>query len=282
VVQGHASDAALPPEDRKLFGNPQPSVLTPGTNSSPPRRALGGGRRVALLFLPARPRAMDGSLENARILPICPSAHKLAAADRLFPGQITKEVNMLRFGLVAVALTALTTPAATAQDKNPVVVIETSMGNIKVELFKDKAPITVENFLKYVEDKHYDNTVFHRVIKGFMIQGGGYSKEMEEKKTRASIKNEAGNGLSNVRGTIAMARTKNPDSATAQFFINVVNNNRLDRTPGPGNEGYAVFGQVVDGMDVVDAIRAVETGAMDVPVKQVVIKSIRLIEKAKK
>jgi cyclophilin family peptidyl-prolyl cis-trans isomerase len=186
---------------------------------------------------------------------------------------------MLRFSLFAIVLGALTASAAPAQEKNPVVVIETSLGEIKVELFKDKAPITVKNFLKYVEDGHYDGTIFHRVIKGFMIQGGGMTTKMEEKKTRAPIKNESDNGLSNVRGTIAMARTPNPDSATAQFFINVENNSRLDRKTGPGNEGYAVFGQVIEGMKVVDEIRSVETGRNDVPTKQVEIKRIRLVDK---
>jgi cyclophilin family peptidyl-prolyl cis-trans isomerase len=189
---------------------------------------------------------------------------------------------MLRFGVFAIALTALATTAVPPQDKNPVVLIETSLGNIKVELYKDKAPKTVGNFLKYVDDKHYDDTIFHRVIKDFMVQGGGLDRNMKPKKTREPIKNEAGNGLSNVRGTLAMARTGDPDSATAQFFINVKANPHLDRKSGPGNEGYAVFGIVVDGIDVVDAIRAVETGPKDVPVKQVVIKSIRLIEKDKK
>jgi cyclophilin family peptidyl-prolyl cis-trans isomerase len=188
---------------------------------------------------------------------------------------------MLRYSLLAVAFGVLTASSAPAQEKNPVVVFETSMGKIKVELFKDKAPITVKNFLKYVEDGHFDNTIFHRVIKDFMIQGGGLTTDMKEKKPREPIKNEAGNGLSNVRGTIAMARlpVADPDTATAQFFINVVDNTRLDRKPGAGKEGYAVFGQVIEGMDVVDQIRAVETGKNDVPTKQVVIKSIRLVEK---
>ena len=186
---------------------------------------------------------------------------------------------MQRFGCFAIVLGALTASAAPAQEKNPVVVVETSMGRFKIELFKDKAPITVKNFLQYVEDGHYDNTVFHRIIKNFMCQGGGLTTAMKEKKARAPIKNEAGNGLSNVRGTIAMARTDDPDSATCQFFINVVDNTRLDRKPGAGNEGYAVFGQVIEGMDVVDQIRAVETDKRDVPIKQVVIKRIRLVEK---
>jgi peptidyl-prolyl cis-trans isomerase B (cyclophilin B) len=159
----------------------------------------------------------------------------------------------------------------------PVVLMETSLGSIKIELNEDKAPITVKNFLAYVDEKFYDNTIFHRVIDGFMIQGGGFEPGMTQKTTKTPIKNES--GLSNVRGTIAMARTNNPDSATCQFFINVVDNTRLDRKPGPGNEGYAVFGQVIDGMDVVDEIRAVETDRRDMPTQQVVIKRIRLVEK---
>jgi cyclophilin family peptidyl-prolyl cis-trans isomerase len=159
------------------------------------------------------------------------------------------------------------------QAKNPVVVMETSLGTIKIELFEDKAPITVQNFLKYTDDKHYDGTIYHRVIKDFMIQGGGKDEKMNMKQTRAAIKNEAGNGLSNVRGTIAMARTNNPDSATCQFFINVVDNAKLDKSGS--NAGYCVFGKVIEGMDVADKIRAVRTSEEDVPVESVVIKSVK-------
>lgn len=134
----------------------------------------------------------------------------------------------------------------------------TSKGDIVIELDRAKAPVTVENFLKYVKKGQYDGTVFHRVIKDFMIQGGGFDKEMNEKPTEAPIKNEATNGLSNRRGTIAMARTNDPNSATAQFFINVVDNGMLDARPG--SAGYAVFGKVIRGMEVCDAIRAVPTG----------------------
>ena len=149
--------------------------------------------------------------------------------------------------------------------KNPLVVIETSKGPIKVELFADKAPATVQNFLGYVDDKFYDGTIFHRVIDGFMIQGGGFEPGLKKKPTKPPIQNEAGNGLSNASGTIAMARTNLPDSATAQFYINVVDNGyRLDRTgPGPRQAGYCVFGKVIDGMDVVNKIKAVETGEKD-------------------
>ena len=157
--------------------------------------------------------------------------------------------------------------------------METSMGTIKIELNAAKAPITVENFLKYVDDKHYDGTIFHRVIADFMIQGGGFQPGLREKRTRDPIKNESGNGLSNERGAIAMARTNDPDSATAQFFINVKDNPGLDRARARDGVGYAVFGRVIDGMDVVDKIRRVETesrgGHDDVPVKDVIIRSVR-------
>ena len=160
---------------------------------------------------------------------------------------------------------------------NPVVLLETSMGNIKVELKPQEAPITVSNFLTYLKEGHYDGLIFHRVIRGFMVQGGGFTKEMREKRpAHPPIKNEAGNGLKNDRGTLAMARTGVVDSATAQFFINVVNNdflNHVDNTPR--GFGYAVFGKVVEGMEVVDKIRAVPTGRVsmfqDVPKEAVTI-----------
>ncbi len=160
------------------------------------------------------------------------------------------------------------------------VVIETSMGNIEVELNKEKAPITVDNFLKYVEKKHYDGTIFHRVISSFMIQGGGHKEDLSEKSTDKPIKNEADNGLKNDKYTLAMARTGVVDSATAQFFINVVDNPFLNfRSPDPRGYGYAVFGKVTSGTDVVDKIKAVPTtskmGMDDVPEKPVMIKTIR-------
>jgi cyclophilin family peptidyl-prolyl cis-trans isomerase len=158
---------------------------------------------------------------------------------------------------------------------NPVVEIKTSLGTIEVELFEDKAPITVKNFLRYVEDKHYDGTIFHRVISDFMIQGGGLDRSLREKRTRDPIKNESTNGLENKRGTIAMARTPDPDSATAQFFINVKDNDFLDRARARDKVGYCVFGKVIRGMDVVDKIRNVPTGPRDVPKTDVVIESIR-------
>ncbi|HET6419347.1 MAG TPA: peptidylprolyl isomerase [Geobacteraceae bacterium] len=174
--------------------------------------------------------------------------------------------------------TAITSGAAA---KNPEVLVKTSMGDIKIELFPDKSPLTVKNFLSYVKDGFYNGTVFHRVIPGFMIQGGGFMADMKMKQTGRPVKNEAGNGLKNDRGTVAMARTADPDSATSQFFINVVNNDGLNR-PMPDGYGYAVFGKVVEGMDVVDKIAAVKTGSrmvfQDVPVTPVVIKSITLIK----
>jgi peptidyl-prolyl cis-trans isomerase B (cyclophilin B) len=176
--------------------------------------------------------------------------------------------------------------AGSARAANPVVVMETSMGTVKIELYEDKAPITVKNFLGYVEDKFYDNTLFHRVMDGFMVQGGGFEPGLKQKKTKEQIKNESANGLSNLRGTIAMARTKEADSATSQFFINVVDNVRLDKAKFQDGVGYCVFGRVIDGMDVVDKIRVVETttrdGHDDVPVKDVVIKSVRVEKKDKK
>ncbi len=161
---------------------------------------------------------------------------------------------------------------------NPVVIMDTSMGPIKIELYEDKAPITVKNFLSYVDKQHYDGKIFHRVIEDFMIQGGGYDKDQKESKTDPAIKNESTNGLKNERGTIAMARTNNPNSATAQFFINVKNNDSLNNSAN--NPGYCVFGRVIDGMDVVDKIRNVKTAAKgmfdkDVPVDDVVIKSVK-------
>lgn len=165
-------------------------------------------------------------------------------------------------------------------DDNPQVVMETSLGTVKIELFARKAPMSVENFLQYVDAKFYDGTIFHRVIPDFMIQGGGFEPGMTEKPTRAPIVNEAGNRLANARGTLAMARTNDPNSATAQFFINVKDNHPLNRTGT--SAGYAVFGRVIEGMKVVDDIQWVSTGTRgghgDVPVKDVVIKSIRRLE----
>ena len=156
----------------------------------------------------------------------------------------------------------------------------TSMGTINLELYPDKAPVTVENFVDYAKKGHFNGTIFHRVISDFMVQGGGFTPDMNEKETGAGIQNEAGNGLSNTRGTIAMARTGDPNSATAQFFINTVDNFKLDRGAEPGGFGYAVFGKVTKGMDVVDKIRAVKTTTRgpheNVPVNPVTIKSVKV------
>ena len=162
--------------------------------------------------------------------------------------------------LLAAAFSAaslLATPAFS--QANPKVRLSTSAGDIVLELYPEKAPKTVENFLQYVREQHYDGTIFHRVIDGFMIQGGGFTADFQQKATRAPIALEAANGLKNDRGTIAMARTGNPNSATAQFFINVVNNPMLN-APNPDGYGYAVFGKVVQGMDTVDKIKVVATG----------------------
>ncbi|MDR6428523.1 peptidyl-prolyl cis-trans isomerase A (cyclophilin A) [Variovorax paradoxus] len=169
--------------------------------------------------------------------------------------------------------------AVHAQQPGPRVKLATSAGDILVELDQAKAPQTVENFLQYVKDKHYDGTVFHRVIDGFMIQGGGFTADMQQKPTRAPIPLEAGNGLKNDRYTIAMARTGNPNSATSQFFINVKNNDSLN-APNPDGYGYTVFGRVVAGTEVVDKIRAVQTGNKggmpNVPLEPIIIKSATL------
>lgn len=159
--------------------------------------------------------------------------------------------------------------------------IDTSMGTITLELNEEKAPETVRNFVKYAEDGHYDGTIFHRVIDGFMIQGGGFTKSMDQKSTREPIRNEAMNGLKNERGTIAMARTMVVDSATSQFFINLVDNAFLDfSSPTPQGFGYAVFGKVIDGMNVVDSIAKVKTGFsgphQNVPEEAIVIKKVTI------
>jgi peptidyl-prolyl cis-trans isomerase A (cyclophilin A) len=180
-------------------------------------------------------------------------------------------------GTPAVSAPAEAQRPAAAKKEDNVVLIKTSKGEIRVELLADKAPITVKNFLSYVDDGFYDGTIFHRVIPGFMIQGGGFSADMAQKPTKAPIKNEADNGLSNARGTLAMARTSVVDSATAQFFINLVDNAMVNH--GARDFGYAVFGRVVGGMDVVDAIAKVRTGQKgpygDVPVETVTIESIK-------
>ena len=183
--------------------------------------------------------------------------------------------------LFALALAVGSVPAAMAQK----VRLATSLGDIVVQLDPEKAPKSTANFVQYVKDGHYDGLIFHRVIPTFMIQGGGFDADMKQKATRASIPLESRNGLSNMRGSLAMARTMVPDSATSQFFINVVDNNRLDYVSAENGYtwGYAVFGKVVEGMDVVDAIKSVETGAQpplpgNVPKEPVVIESVQVVE----
>ncbi len=177
----------------------------------------------------------------------------------------------------------LQTPAPVAVTQpapgNPVVAIETSAGTITAELFKDRAPVSVENFLQYVREGHFAGTIWHRVVPGYVIQGGGYTAELVEKTTHAPIQNEATNGLSNLRGTLAMARTRQARSATSQFYINLSNNPSLDhRGFSPDDFGYAVFGRVIEGMDVVDRIGVVKTASRDgmdtVPVTPVVITAV--------
>lgn len=172
-----------------------------------------------------------------------------------------------------------------AKAAHPQVVLHTSMGDITVELYPDKAPKSVENFLQYTKDGFYNGTVFHRVINGFMIQGGGFTKDLTQKRTRPAIQNEANNGLSNLKGTVAMARTNDPHSATAQFFINVVDNKRLDYVSDQSGMtyGYAVFGKVVAGQDVVEKMKAVETSAQgplpgDVPKIAITIDKAELVK----
>jgi cyclophilin family peptidyl-prolyl cis-trans isomerase len=165
---------------------------------------------------------------------------------------------------------------AIAAHAAPTVEMTTSQGKVTIELDAQAAPKTVANFLQYVRDGFYNGTVFHRVIAGFMVQGGGFTQNMQEKQTRAPIDNEARNGLKNKRGTIAMARTRNPNSATAQFFINVVDNGFLDY-PGQDGWGYAAFGKVTAGMDVVDRIAAQPTSYGDVPAQPIIIQSVKIV-----
>lgn len=186
---------------------------------------------------------------------------------------------MFRSLIAVLALLGICAGGMSEEKKNPIVVMETSMGKVRIELFADKAPKTVENFLDYVDSEFYDGTIFHRVIPDFMIQGGGFEPGMRQKNTKKAIKNESANGLSNTKGTLAMARTNDPDSATAQFFINVKDNDFLDRAKARDRAGYCVFGKVIEGMDVVDKIKKVETtkkgGHEAVPEEDVVIKSIQ-------
>ncbi len=190
-----------------------------------------------------------------------------------------KCLQLLAFTLLATSLLVQNLSAA----DNPTALIHTSSGDIKLELYAEKAPVSVENFINYAKSGFYDGTIFHRVISHFMIQGGGFTPDMEKKPTGEPIANEAGNGLSNLRGTVAMARTNDPHSATAQFFINTQDNVNLDYAGGTNSRtwGYAVFAQVTEGMNVVEEIRFVETTSAppfsDVPKVPVVIESIEII-----
>ena len=172
--------------------------------------------------------------------------------------------------------------AAAGEGRHSMVIVSTNMGVFKIELYDDKAPVTVKNFLAYVNSKFYDGTIFHRVIESFMIQGGGMTPDMKEKPTHPAIRLESRNGLSNMRGTVAMARTAEPNSATAQFFINVKDNAFIDQPNSRDGNGYAVFGKVVEGMDVVDKIREVPTTTRgmlrDVPAQSIIIKSIKEVK----
>lgn len=189
--------------------------------------------------------------------------------------------------LSVVAAFLLTLPACSqagneTKGGGPVILLSTSMGDVKIELFEKEAPETVKNFLAYVNDKFYDGTIFHRVIAGFMVQGGGMTPDMQQKKTKPPIKNESSNGLKNDTYTLAMARTSVPDSATSQFFINVKNNDFLNKASAQDGVGYAVFGKVIEGTDVVDKIEKVTTGRGDVPTEPVVIKSVTVVAGDKK
>ena len=192
---------------------------------------------------------------------------------------------MIKRLFLAALLTLALGSTAIAAEKNQVVLIETTLGNVKAELFADKAPISVKNFLEYANSGYYKDTIFHRVIPNFMAQGGGLTAALQPKPgDRPAIKNEAGNGLKNDRGTLAMARTGVVDSATSQFFINVVNNDFLNhRDDSPGGYGYAVFGKVIDGMDVVDKMVAApqkrqNSVFQNVPETPIVIKSVKIIK----
>ena len=203
---------------------------------------------------------------------------------------MTTRLNFFRIvwrGFFAASMLLAAMGALSEETGNPIVLMKTTDGDITIELFADKSPVTVENFLSYVDEGHYDGTVFHRVIPNFMIQGGGFTDALEEKPTREPIVNESKNKLHNTRGTLAMARTNDPDSATAQFFINQRSTLRLDWSPG--KDGYAVFGEVLDGMQVVDIIALSDTGEapamttrgptvlQNVPVKPIIILSVQRI-----
>jgi cyclophilin family peptidyl-prolyl cis-trans isomerase len=219
-------------------------------------------------------------------VPLRPSRRVFLCSFVAFLGWITAIQGPARAAQAAtrpVQVPPIQAPAAEPAPGNPVAVVSTSLGDFTIELFKEQAPVSVANFLQYVQDNFYAGTVFHRVKPGFMIQGGGFSQSLEQKPTRAPIQNEATNGLRNARGTLAMARTRQLRSATSQFYVNLVDNHMLDHTGfSPDDFGYAVFGRVLTGMDVVDRIAAVKThatgGMEDVPVDPVVIKDVKLLK----
>jgi cyclophilin family peptidyl-prolyl cis-trans isomerase len=220
-------------------------------------------------------RAENGRSRVTSVFPLILAFAALAASPQVKPGDKTR-----------VQVPPLQAPAPTPAPGNPVVVVSTSMGEITLELFKDQAPVSVENFLQYVRDGFYEGTIFHRVKRGYVIQGGGYTPEMVERATRPPIMNEATNGLKNSRGTVAMARTRALRSGTSQFYINLVNNTSLDhRGYSPDDFGYAVFGRVLTGLDVVDQIAATATGMSgdheDVPKTPVVIQKVTVKETGK-
>jgi len=184
--------------------------------------------------------------------------------------------NMKNFITLVTAIATIILSSCAHSKENVKISIQTNLGTIEAELFTDKAPETVKNFLSYVDSEFYNGTIFHRVIHGFMIQGGGHTSDMAQKQTKAPIKNEAKNGLKNLKGTLAMARTQAVDSATSQFSINTNNNSFLDH--GARDYGYCVFGKVTSGMNVVEAIEAVRTGQSDIPLENVVIISIKRVK----
>jgi peptidyl-prolyl cis-trans isomerase B (cyclophilin B) len=249
---------------------------------------------AAISATPLPPKAKPSSAQTGVTTTAAPTGQQPAATSAAAPAGGGTGLRNLVLVVVGVAIVVFIViwmlPGDTGggAGNGTQVVMETSMGTIKIELFDDKSPITVANFLRYVDDKHYDGTIFHRVMKDFMIQGGGFGPGQIPKGSKfAPIRNEASNGVSNTRGTLAMARTNDPNSATDQFFINVVDNTSKLDPGGVSPAGYAVFGKVIAGMDVVDTIRDVrvvrnEGGEMATPVPDVLIKSIRRAESSQK
>jgi peptidyl-prolyl cis-trans isomerase A (cyclophilin A) len=204
-------------------------------------------------------------------------AKLIFARDFILPRPKITSVNRSTFFRIVVAIITVASFAwaRPVQAADPVVVFKTSLGDIEIQLNPGKAPITTANFMAYVDKKFYDGTIFHRVIPGFVVQGGGFTSDMNQKETVAPIKNEATNGLHNLRGTISMARTNDPNSATSQFFLNLVDNSGKLDPGGVSSEGYAVFGKITKGIEVIDKIAAIPTGPGDVPQTQIVILSAR-------